>query len=166
MHNIFPKAKWKSLQVFLVLLPARNNSNLIHKWIPFLLLNSFVQISLLWKGLATARHRLILLIRCESRKICKFLNHRKEASVASLTTSAPQKYHSSAVLDTTSDLLAAALQILTSHHPHTPPKHSNMAKSRVLSQDLGNFQPYSNSVVNGLHYHGQNLVCSVRELSK
>lgn len=27
------------------------------------------------------RHRLILLIRCES-KICKFLSHRKEASVA------------------------------------------------------------------------------------
>lgn len=28
------------------------------------------------------RHRLILLIRCESKKICKFLSHRKEASVA------------------------------------------------------------------------------------
>lgn len=136
MHNVFPKAKWKSLQVFLVLFPARNNSNLIHEWIPFLLLNSFVQISFLWKGLATARHRLILLIRCDSKKICKFLNHRKEVSVASLTTSVKRKPHSSAILDATSDLLAAVLQIPTSHCPHALPKHSNVAKSNVLSQDL------------------------------
>lgn len=46
MH-IFPKAKWKSLQIFLVLLPARNNTNLFHERIPFLLLDSFVQMSLL-----------------------------------------------------------------------------------------------------------------------
>lgn len=144
MHIIFPKAKWKSLQVFLVLLPARNNGNLIHEWIPFLLLNSFVQISLLWKGLATARHRLILLIRCESKKICKFLNHRKEAPVASLTTSVKRKRHSSAISDATSDLLAATLQISISRCPNALPKHSNVAKSRVLSRDLENFQPYSN----------------------
>lgn len=64
--------------------------------------------------------------------------------MASLATAVEWKRHSPATFDATSDLLAAALRTATSRRPHALPKHSNVAKSRVLSQDQGNFQPNSN----------------------
>lgn len=160
MH-IFSKAKWKSLQVFLVLLPVRNSSNLIHKRIAFLLLNSFVQASLLWKSLAAVRHRLILLIRCESKKICKFLSHRKEASVAF--------HHFCQEKMSRFSYFRCNFRPLTvprrSPSPTTPTLSPGTATGTipVFSWDLGNFQPYSNLLLlMGCITTG----CSVRELNK
>lgn len=104
------------------------------------------------------RHRLILLIRCESKKICKFLSHRKEASVAF--------HHSCQEKMSRFSYFRCDFRPLTAPcRAHLPPRSRSPQETGTipaLSGDWGTPSLAQTCSVNGCITTG----CSVRELNK